>query len=120
MPHTLTLERMCFLHNMEKLCNLCEVFRRKRGKSNCQNDEYGDCVENDTFNGDFMVEFCVKLVWSLSGVFMEKTCSSELRPGFQGKIRILHIYASLMLFPQAIRTKLRVQVDDGHRYGTGL
>ena len=46
--------------------------------------------------------------------------SSELRPGFQGKIRISHIYASLMLFPQAIRTKLRVQVDDGHRYLTGL
>ena len=46
--------------------------------------------------------------------------SSELRPGFQGKIRILHIYASLMLFPQAIRNKLRVQVDDGHRYVTGL
>ena len=46
--------------------------------------------------------------------------SSELRPGFQGKIRILHIYASLMLFPQAIRTKLCVQVDDGHRYVTGL
>ena len=46
--------------------------------------------------------------------------SSELRPGFQGKMRILHIYASLMLFPQAIRTKLRVQVDDGHRYVTGL
>ena len=25
--------------------------------------------------------------------------SSELRPGFQGKIQILHIDASLMLFP---------------------
>ena len=47
-------------------------------------------------------------------------CSSELRPGFQGKIRILHIYAYLMLFSQAIRTKLCVQVDDGHRYVTGL
>ena len=46
--------------------------------------------------------------------------SSELRPGFQGIIKILHIYASLMLFPQAIRTKLSVQVDDGHRYVTGL
>ena len=43
----------------------------------------------------------------------KKMHSSELRPGFQGKIRILHIYASLMLFPQAIGTKLRVQVDDG-------
>ena len=29
---------------------------------------YGDGVESDTFYGDFMI----KLVWKLSGVFMEK------------------------------------------------
>ena len=42
--------------------------------------------------------------------------SSELRPGLQGKMRFLHIYACLMLFPHTIKTKLLAQVDNGHKY----
>ena len=43
--------------------------------------------------------------WKKSG--QQTAFSSELRPGCQGKIRIFHVYASLMLFPQVITTKLR-------------
>ena len=63
------LEKLCFLLNMDKLYNLSKVFVEKHGESNYRNGEYGDSVENGTFYEDFMV----KLVWRLSGVFMEKT-----------------------------------------------
>ena len=41
---------------------------RKHGKSNYQNGKYGDCMESNTFYGDFMV----RLVWSFLGFSWRK------------------------------------------------
>ena len=51
--------------------------------------------------------------WKKSG--QQAAFSSELRPGFQGKIQIFHVYASLMLFLKLSEPNY----DDGHGYVTG-
>ena len=47
---------MCFLDNMEKSCNLSEVFMDKHGKSNYQKVSmeiiWRHSLESDTFYGD--------------------------------------------------------------------
>ena len=49
--------------------------------------------------------------WKKSG--QQTAFLSELRPGFQGKTRIFHVYTSFLKLPEP-------NCDDGHMYVTGL
>ena len=62
--------KMCFLHNMEKLCGFSEVSMEKSGKANYQNGWYGDCME-PVWRVIFLRRFHVKISMEIFWNYME-------------------------------------------------
>ena len=56
MQTLVTVQKMCFLHDMGNNAICLRFLWRKHGKSNSQHGKYVDCMETDTFCEDFMVK----------------------------------------------------------------